>query len=73
MNQKVKKEIKEWLELIAMTVLSGIVVLHVNGMFSSNKDNDTKQVQTENIKPVAPQDTIANHALNNVKQLKHQR
>lgn len=73
MSSNIKKEIKEWLQLIAMTAVSGIVVLHVNGMFSPKTDKDTKQVQTEKVKPVATNDTIARRALNDVKQLKHQR
>lgn len=73
MSSNIKKEIKEWLQLIAMTAVSGIVVLHVNGMLSPKTDKDTKQEKTENVQPVTQNDSITNHALNNVKQLKRQR
>lgn len=73
MNSNLKKEIKEWCELIAMTAVSGIVVLHVNGMFSPKTEKDAEPVKTETTKNVIQNDTIANKALNNVKQLKHQR
>lgn len=70
MNQKLKKDIKEWLELIALSAVGGLVVFHINGMFSPNKEKDKMPEKTEIVKPTTPSDTITQHVLNDAKQLK---
>lgn len=73
MNQNIKKEIKEWLEIIVFSAVGGLVVFHVNGMFEPKAKKDTEPVKTEIVKPATSNDTIAQRALNDVKQLKRQR
>ncbi len=73
MKQNIKQEIKEWFEIIAISVVGGLVVLHINGMFSPKTKKDAEPVKTEITKTSIQNDTIAKKALNNVKQLKRQR
>ncbi|MDE6250525.1 MAG: hypothetical protein K2M34_02740 [Alphaproteobacteria bacterium] len=72
MNPKLKKEIKEWLEIIAWAAVGGVVVFHVNGLFAP-KNNDTEPQKPEQVqvaeKPIQS-DTIVQQVLGNAKQLK---
>lgn len=73
MNQKLKKEIKEWLEIIAFSAVGGLVVFHINSVLSPKTEKGTEPVKTEIVKTAASNDTIAQQTLNGVKQLKRQR
>lgn len=70
MKPELKKDIKEWLEIIALAAIGGLVVFHINGMFSPKSENGKKTVKTEISKSAATNDTIAQHVLNNARQLK---
>lgn len=70
MNPKIKKEIKEWLELIALSAVGGLVVFHINGVFSPNKEQNKEPIKTEIAKPVTTRDTIAHRAIQDSIQLK---
>ena len=70
MKPELKKDIKEWLEIIAFAVIGGLVVFHINGTFSPKSEKSKKTVKTEISKPAATNDTIAQHVLNNARQLK---
>lgn len=70
MKPELKKDIKEWLEIIALAAIGGLVVFHINGTFSPKSENGKKTVKTEISKPAATNDTIAQHVLNNARQLK---
>ena len=70
MKPELKKDIKEWLEIIALAAIGGLVVFHINGTFLPKSENGKKTVKTEISKPAATNDTIAQHVLNNARQLK---
>ena len=45
MKEQTKKDIKEWLQLIGMIGVSGVIVLHVNGFLSPSASKEDKQVE----------------------------
>lgn len=70
MKPELKKDIKEWIEIIALAAIGGLVVFHINGVFSPKSEKGKEPVKTEISKPAATNDTIAQHVLNNARQLK---
>jgi len=72
MNPKIKKEIKDWLELIALAAAGGIVVFHINGFFAptTNTTQVPKPVQTTVTKNINNNDTIVQNIVKDTLQLK---
>lgn len=71
MNPKLKKDIKEWLELIALVAAGGIVVFHINGFFKPNTDTQASTpVQTAVTKIKNNNDTIVQNMVKDTLQLK---
>lgn len=77
MNPKLKKDIKEWAQLIGMALFGSFVLLYQQGyIFSDKEDDKTSPAKTEKVvqnpdsATVAQRDTVAMQVLRDAKQLK---
>ncbi len=71
MNPKIKKEIKEWLEMIALAAAGGIVVFHINGFFTPSKaTTKTDKTIQATVNRALNNDTIVQNVINDTIQLK---
>lgn len=76
MNPNLKKDIKEWAEIIGMTLFGSFVIMYQQGYILSDKNKDKDNEKTENVVPVpdstnvAQRDTVAIKVLRDAKQLK---
>lgn len=57
MKEKTKKDIKEWIQLIAMAGVAGLIVMQLNGFVTPSESKPAKpsERKTEKADSVAPQ------------------